>query len=130
MKALFAPAIAVCARMRNIVKLPLIGAFFTLPLAIAAATGAIAWSSPAGWAVVATYAFAWYFMAGHLLAHDGTWDLINKVAKKLGNKPDSNADAVRGQLTPLAREEFVADLRSWGVPDRYAVQAGSLVEVR
>jgi len=53
-----------------------------------------------------------------------------KVAKKLGNKPDSNADAVRGQLTPLAREEFVADLRSWGVPDRYAVQAGSLVEVR
>ena len=84
MKALFAPAIAVCARTRNIVKLPLIGAFFTLPLAVAAATGAIAWSSPAGWTVVATYLFAWYFLTGHMLAHDGTWDLINKVARRLG----------------------------------------------
>src|SRR5215472_4661936 len=48
-----------------------------------------------------------------------------KVLKKVGNNASANADHVRGHLTPLAREEFVADLRSWGVPDRYAVAAGS-----
>jgi hypothetical protein len=53
-----------------------------------------------------------------------------KVVKKLVNKPDSSADQVRGQLTPLAREEFIADLRAWGVPDRHAHQAGALVEVK
>jgi len=53
-----------------------------------------------------------------------------KVVKKLGTNANASADTVRGQLTPLAREEFVADLRSWGVPDRFAVQAGSLVEVK
>ena len=53
-----------------------------------------------------------------------------KVLKKIGNKGNASADTVRGQLTPLAREEFVADLRAWGIPDRYAVAAGSLVEVK
>jgi hypothetical protein len=53
-----------------------------------------------------------------------------KVLKKLGSSTNASADTVRGHLTPLAREEFVADLRSWGIPDRYAVAAGSLVEVK
>ena len=53
-----------------------------------------------------------------------------KVLKKVGNNSNANHDTVRGHLTPLAREEFVADLRAWGVPDRYAVAAGSLVEVK
>ena len=53
-----------------------------------------------------------------------------KVLKKVGSNQNAHADAVRGHLTPLAREEFVADLRTWGVPDRYAVVAGSLVEVK
>jgi hypothetical protein len=53
-----------------------------------------------------------------------------KVLKKLGNTKDASADAVKGTLTPLAREEFVHDLRNYGVPDKYAVPAGSLVEVK
>ena len=53
-----------------------------------------------------------------------------KISKKLNNKPDASPDQVRGQLTPLAREEFVADLRAWGSPDRQAHQAGNLVEVK
>lgn len=53
-----------------------------------------------------------------------------KISKKLKNNANANADQVRGQLTPLAREEFVADLRAWGIPDRHAVQAGALVDVK
>ena len=53
-----------------------------------------------------------------------------KVLKKLGKTENATPDAIRGTLTPLAREDFVADLRTWGVPDRYAVAAGSLVEVK
>lgn len=53
-----------------------------------------------------------------------------KVLKKLGKTDNATADSVRGTLTPLAREEFVADLRTFGVPDRQAVAAGALVEVK
>jgi len=52
-----------------------------------------------------------------------------KVLKKVGNANNANAETVRGHLTPLAREEFVADLRAWGIPDRYAIAAGSLIDV-
>lgn len=53
-----------------------------------------------------------------------------KVLKKLGKNDNATPETVRGTLTPLAREEFVADLRTWGVPDRQAMAAGSLVEVK
>lgn len=52
-----------------------------------------------------------------------------KVMKRLGGN-NANPDQVRGHLTPLAREDFIADLRAWGIPDRYAHSAGSLVEVK
>ena len=51
------------------------------------------------------------------------------VIKKLG-KTEPTADSIRSTLTPLARDEFLSDLRTWGVPDRYATAAGSLVEVK
>ena len=53
-----------------------------------------------------------------------------KVLKRLGNQASTTADSVRGNLTPLARDEFLSDLKSWGVPDRYANQALSLIEVK
>lgn len=53
-----------------------------------------------------------------------------KVTKRLGNQNKATPDAVRGTLTPLARDEFIADLRAWGIPDRYAHAAGSLVQVK
>jgi len=53
-----------------------------------------------------------------------------KVMKRLGNQNNASPDTVRGTLTPLARDEFIADLRTWGVPDRYAHAAGSLIQVR
>ena len=54
-----------------------------------------------------------------------------KVLKKLGGKTENvGHDQIRGFLTPLAREEFIHDLRTWGVPDRYAVAAGPLIEVK
>lgn len=53
-----------------------------------------------------------------------------KVLKKLGKTDNATVDSVRGTLTPLAREEFVSDLRTFGVPDRQAVAAGALVEVK
>jgi hypothetical protein len=51
-----------------------------------------------------------------------------KVVKKLDANADANA--VRSKLTAVAREDFVSDLRAWGVPDRQAHSAGSLVEVK
>lgn len=53
-----------------------------------------------------------------------------KVMKRVGSNNNATAETVRGTLTPLARDEFIADLRAWGVPDRYAVAAGSLVDVK
>lgn len=53
-----------------------------------------------------------------------------RVLKKLGNTNNASADSVRGQLTPLAREEFLSDLKAYGVPDRYAVPASQLLEVK
>lgn len=53
-----------------------------------------------------------------------------KVLKKLGKTDNATADSIRGTLTPLAREDFVSDLRTFGVPDRQAHAAGALVEVK
>lgn len=53
-----------------------------------------------------------------------------KVLKKLGKTDNATPESVRGTLTPVAREDFVADLRTFGVPDRFAASAGSLVEVK
>jgi hypothetical protein len=53
-----------------------------------------------------------------------------KLIKKLGKTEGATVDSVRATLTPLARTDFVSDLRTWGVPDQYAVAAGSLVEVK
>jgi hypothetical protein len=53
-----------------------------------------------------------------------------KVLKKLGKTDNATADSIRGTLTPLAREDFVSDLRAFGVPDRPAHAAGALVEVK
>ena len=53
-----------------------------------------------------------------------------KVLKKLGKTDGATADSVRGTLTPVAREDFISDLRTFGVPDKYVVPASSLVEVK
>ena len=73
----------------------------------------------------------WAKLIGQRLANfSETWrpDRMH-VIKRLG-KADPTPEAVRTSLTPLARDQFISDLRTWGVPDRYAVAAGSLVEVK
>lgn len=52
-----------------------------------------------------------------------------KVIKRLGNQNNATADSVRGTLTPLARDEFLSDLKAYGIPDRYATVAAGLLEV-
>ena len=53
-----------------------------------------------------------------------------KVLKRLGNQNNATVDSVRGSLTPLARDEFLSDLKAYGIPDRYASAAVSMLEVR
>ena len=53
-----------------------------------------------------------------------------KVVKRLGSSNNATADSVRGTLTPLARDEFLSDLKAFGIPDRYATVAVSMLEVR
>jgi hypothetical protein len=53
-----------------------------------------------------------------------------KVLKRLGKQDKATPDSVRGLLTPLARDEFLADLKAYGIPDRYANVAVSMLEVR
>jgi len=72
----------------------------------------------------------WAKLVGQRLAvFNETWrpDRMKVVKKLDGN---ANADAVRARFSAVAREDFVSDLRSWGVPDRQAHSAGSLVEVK
>lgn len=53
-----------------------------------------------------------------------------KVVKRVGNSNNATSDSVRGTLTPLARDEFLSDLKAFGIPDRYASVAVSMLEVR
>ena len=52
-----------------------------------------------------------------------------RLMKRLGNQSNANPDAVRGQLTPMAREELLSDLRSYGVPDRYAHAGIAMLDI-
>jgi len=53
-----------------------------------------------------------------------------KLLKKMGKTEGATVESVRGTLTPLARADFIHDLRTWGVPDQQANAAGTLVEVK
>jgi len=82
MKLLFAPMRALMTG-RQKTKHLLVGAFFSVPLAIALA------AQPPGWtlataAIVLTFAFALYFLLALHYSTDQAWDEIHRVADLLG----------------------------------------------
>jgi methyl-accepting chemotaxis protein len=84
MRWVFAPAV-VLVRGRNRVKQVLVGALFSLPLAVAL------WASPPGWgsagyAVLGLYVLAVYYLAAVTTMSDGALDEIYEVANALGER--------------------------------------------
>ena len=99
MKWLLAPAMGIFIKMKNSVKLPLLAVLFTVPLALAAALQPFAWLSPAGAAILAAYAFAWYCGAAHYYSSDEAWKVVNSVAGLLNERD------LRTNASILSREE-------------------------
>jgi len=92
MKWIFAPAITILMHQRNLVKMGLIGVFFTIPIAIGFFAPPQSWSSWSAIAVVATFAFAWYYLGAMYLTSDESWATVNTVARKLSEN-DLRSDA-------------------------------------
>ena len=92
MKWIFAPAITLLMHQRNLVKMGLIGVFFTIPVAIALMARPQSFGSAAGIAILATLVFAWYYLVAIYLTSDESWKIVNTVAHKLSEN-DLRADA-------------------------------------
>ena len=83
MKWIFSPAITWLMHQRNNVKMSLIGVFFCIPLAISVFAPPQGWGSATGVALIASFAFAWYYLAAMYLTSDESWATVNLVARRL-----------------------------------------------
>jgi len=83
MKWIFAPMTALLLRQSNNVRMPLAGVLFSWPLAIALAHAAPSWKSPAGLAIIATYALAVYCLAALHFSAGDSWGMLNALARRL-----------------------------------------------
>ena len=83
MKWIFAPAVSILMHQRNQVKMSLIGVFFCVPLAIAVFAPPQSWTSAAGIGLIATFAFAWYYLVAMYLTSDESWVTVNAVSRLL-----------------------------------------------
>jgi methyl-accepting chemotaxis protein len=92
MKWIFAPAIAILMHQRNLVKMGLIGVFFSIPFAIGLFSPPQSWGSWSAIAMIATFAFAWYYLIAMYLTSDESWATVNTVARKLSEN-DLRSDA-------------------------------------
>ena len=92
MKWIFAPAISILMHQRNLVKMGLIGVFYSVPFAIGLFAPPQSWSSWSAIAMIATFAFAWYYLVAMYLTSDESWATVNTVARKLSEN-DLRSDA-------------------------------------
>src|SRR5436190_8494171 len=83
MREFFSPGIALLMHQRNKVKMPLAGILFSLPLLILIFERSIAWTSPAGIAIVVTWLLAWYYIGALYFTSDISWAAVHKMAKRL-----------------------------------------------
>jgi len=83
MRWFFAPAVALLMHQRNQVKMSLIGIFYCIPLAIAVFARPASWSSASGLLLIATFAFACYYLVAMYLTSDESWATVNLVARRL-----------------------------------------------
>ena len=83
MKWIFAPVISLLMHQRNLVKMSLIGVFYTVPLVILLFARPTGWLSASAIAVAITFAFACYYLIAMYLTSDESWATVNLVARKL-----------------------------------------------
>jgi methyl-accepting chemotaxis protein len=106
MKWIFSPGVALLMHQRNKVKMPLAGAVFCVPLAIAVFHQPLEWLSPWGIALVATFVLAWYYIGALYYTSDESWSLVHRVARRLaehdlrGELRESELEALRRRLGP------------------------------
>jgi methyl-accepting chemotaxis protein len=100
MKWFLAPGMSLFIRMRNQVKLPLLGILYSVPLAIALyANPPASWLSTTSLLIIATYVFAWYCGAAHYYSADSAWAVVRSIAGRLNDRDLRHSDSL------ISREE-------------------------
>jgi methyl-accepting chemotaxis protein len=98
------PGMAFFIRLKNRIKLPLLGILFSVPLFIALWAHPPLWESPIGILIVATYVFAWYCGASHYYSADEAWSIVRSIAARLNERD------LRDRESILSRDEVRARL--------------------
>ena len=83
---IFEPAIRVLMHWRNRVKMPLAGAVFCVPLAIAVFARPTEWSSGWGIALAASFVFGWYYIGALYFTSYESWNRVHDVARRLAER--------------------------------------------
>jgi methyl-accepting chemotaxis protein len=78
---MFRPAVAMYLRFTNIIRFPIAGGFFVIPLAIATYLGYEHLSKAALIAIAATFLLALYFLVGLYYSSKYAWGIVNRLAK-------------------------------------------------
>lgn len=83
MDFIFRPAVAMYLRFTNIVRFPIVGGFFVIPLAIAMHQTQGKLSAAALVSIAATLLLAVYFLAGLYFSSKHAWGIVNRLAKRI-----------------------------------------------
>ncbi|HEY4998778.1 MAG TPA: methyl-accepting chemotaxis protein, partial [Usitatibacter sp.] len=124
MRWILAPAMKYVILLRNEVKLPLLAALFTLPLAIALHANPPAWLSSTSLAIAATYALAWYVGIAHFYSADASWAILRGVATRLNERDLRSGDGF------ISREEGRGRLGAGQFSALFGTLADALASLR
>lgn len=102
MDFIFRPAVAMYLRLTNIVRFPIVGGFFVIPLAISMYQAYGELSATALVSIAATLLLAVYFLAGLYFSSKHAWGVVNQLAKRINEHDLSeveDTEAARGLLS-------------------------------
>ena len=94
---IFKPAVALYLRFTNIVRFPIAGGFFLIPLGIAVHENYAQLSAPALIGIAATLLLALYFLAGLYYSSKYGWGVITQLAQCINDHDLRAAAHVRGR---------------------------------
>src|SRR6266550_5762975 len=83
---IFKPAVALYLRFANIVRFPIAGGFFLIPLGIAVGENYAQLSNPALIGIAATLLLALYFLAGLYYSSIYGWGVITQLAENINDR--------------------------------------------
>ena len=104
---LFHPAVRMYLRFTNIIRFPIAGSFFLIPLAVAVHQGYAHFSAGALIGIAVTLLMAFYFLAGLFYSSKYGWGVIEGLAQRINEcdlqrpKADARHNLLRGQFARM-----------------------------